>query len=91
MYCTVPITMPGSVRNCVAALALALPPAERAHLGQPEIQHGDVAARRDHDVGRLDVAVHDAFGMRRIERVGHLNGDVDGFVERQRRAGDSRI
>ena len=45
-----------------------------SHLGQAEIQNLGVPASGDKDVGRLDVAVNDAFGMRGIQRLGNLNG-----------------
>jgi hypothetical protein len=34
-----------------------------------------MAALRYKNVGRLDVAVDDAFGVRRLQRVGNFNGD----------------
>ena len=40
------------------------------------------------DVGRLQVAVHDAFAVRDIERIADLDADVDDLVERQRIASD---
>jgi len=53
-------------------------------LGQPEVHHLDPPSRRDHEVGRLDVAVHDVPGVRRIEGVGDLNGEVERFRRAQR-------
>ncbi len=50
-----------------------------------------MAARRDHDVGGLDIAVYDAFGMRRVERVGHLNSYIDRLVDWQGSARDAGI
>ena len=73
MYSTVPSTMPALVNNCVSsdfrAACLAL--------GQPEIQNFDVAARREHQVGRFDVAMYDAFRVSVVQRVRHLNADLD--------------
>ena len=39
---------------------------------------------REQDVGRLHVAVHDAAGVRGVERVGHLAGNAQRVGERQR-------
>ncbi len=42
-------------------------------LCHPKIQNLGVAALGDKNVGRLNVAVHNAFGMSGVEGVGHLN------------------
>ena len=52
---------------------------------QAEVEHLHVAVGPDHDVLRLDVAVHDAGGMRGAERPRHLAADVDGRRQRLRR------
>jgi hypothetical protein len=44
----------------------------RGQLGQPEIQHLGEAVRGHHDVFRLEVAVHDAGGMRFCQPLGCL-------------------
>jgi hypothetical protein len=41
-------------------------------LGEAEVEHLRGAARGDHDVGRLQVAVDDALGVRLRQRVGDL-------------------
>jgi hypothetical protein len=41
-------------------------------LGQTEVEHLHLAARRELDVGRLEIAMDDAFLVRRLERVGDL-------------------
>ena len=46
------------------------------HRCQSEVEHLDHALRRDHDVGGLQVAMNDAFFVRRFERVGDLLGVV---------------
>ena len=46
-------------------------------LRQPEVQHLRVPAGRDHDVFGLEVAVHDAGGVRRRERFRDLHQRLD--------------
>src|SRR6266404_6805741 len=45
----------------------------QSELGQTEVQDFGVAALGDEDVCRLDVAVHDAFGVRGVQRIGKFN------------------
>jgi len=40
---------------------------------QPEVENLRLAARRNKDIGRLDVAVSDAFRVRRIQPIGYLD------------------
>jgi hypothetical protein len=56
-----------------------------AELRQPEVQDLGVAPAGDEDVGRLDVPVHDAPGMRRIERIGNLRRDLEQLLGPDRR------
>ena len=56
--------------------------AESVDLGDPEVRHLHVVARLDHDVGGLDVAVHDAALVGGVERVGHLRADRGGALDR---------
>ena len=56
----------------------------RGLLGQAEIENLDVPARGQHQIGRLDIAMHDSLGVRIVERVGglHANGDDFGCLQR---------
>ena len=51
---------------------------------QPEIEHLHHALRCELDIRRLQVAVDDAFLVRRLERVGDLLRIVQRGIERQR-------
>ena len=51
--------------------------------GQPEIQQLD-APFGDQDVGRLQIAMNDAFPMRSIQRIENLTGVFNGSFGRQR-------
>ena len=44
------------------------------NLDQSEVEDLGVTARGDENVGRLDVAMHNASGMRGVQRVGDLDG-----------------
>ena len=50
-------------------------------LRQPEVQHLRLAALVEHDVAGLDIPMHEAARMRRVERVGHLRADADGLAD----------
>ena len=45
-----------------------------AYLGQAEVQNLRLAASRDENIGGLDVAMHDALGVGRVQRVGDFFG-----------------
>ena len=52
-------------------------------LGQPEVQ--ELRPRlRQHDVARLQVPVHDALPMGRVQRLGDLDGALERLLQRQR-------
>jgi hypothetical protein len=53
-------------------------------LRDAEIQDLGLPALRDEDVRRLDVAMHDAFGVRGFESIGDLNGEVEDKIQRKR-------
>jgi len=58
-------------------------------LGEPEVEDLDDPVGRDADVGRLEVAVHHARLVRRLEPLGDLPAHVDRFVHGQRSARNS--
>lgn len=69
---------PGLVRYSDAPHGLGVPAGGGVfirYFGQTEIENFGVSARSDEDVGWLNVAMDNAFGVRRIERIGDLNGD----------------
>ena len=50
---------------------------------QAKIENLHLAAIRQKNVRRLDIAVHDAFGVCGFQRVGHLRGDGQQLVHRE--------
>ena len=58
-------------------------------LRQPEVEDFYLAVGREHDVGRLQVAMDDASLMGREQRVGHLPRDAQGLVHVERSGGES--
>ena len=75
---------------CVLRAAILLEELRcEADLRQPEIQNLGVAALGDENVGGLDVAVDDAFGVGGIERVGNLDGQRQNQLGFQRTPGDA--
>ncbi len=55
-------------------------------LGQAEVQNFDSPVFRDEQVLRFQIAVHDAFVVRRRQAVGHLDGVIDRLPYCQRPA-----
>ena len=61
------------------------------HTGSPalgnqlesKIENLGLAARRDQDIGGLDVTVHDAAGVRCVQGVGHLDADIEQLLQLQ--------
>jgi len=53
-----------------------------ARLGQTEIQQLGFPIRRDLDIGRLQVAVHDPLFVRVLQRFGNLSGERQRFGQR---------
>ena len=84
----VPRAEPGLVRWSESTPRVATVAAEGSacgarvrDLGEAEIEDFGVAAFGDEDVGGLDVAMNDAFGMGGIERVGDFDGEVEEAVK----------
>ena len=48
-------------------------------LRNPKVEYLHIAVRPQHDILRFYVAMHDAGGMRRGERTGHLNCNLKRF------------
>ena len=86
----------GQIFQAHAGGGLALPPAQRVGLAgsnfcQAEIENLGVAALGDKNVGRLDVAMDNAFGVRRIECVGDLNRQAQQHFSFEWPAGDTML
>ena len=54
------------------------------HAGDAEVHHLDGAAVGNHQIGGLEIAMHDAAAMRVTERVEHLHAQVRGLRRRER-------
>ena len=74
------MTVPGVVT--AAMVRVASEGSSRGLLGEPEVEHLDRAgARGQHDVFGLEIAMHDAGGVRGGHGVGDLDGDFDGAAD----------
>ena len=82
MYGRVPATCWTSLAVCVVAAPAAGPTA----FARTKIQDLHPAIGRDLDVGRLEVAMDDALGVRRGEAIDQLQGEPDGVLVGQRAA-----
>src|SRR5437879_9936782 len=61
----------------------------RTDLGETEVENLGLAAGGHKNIGWLDVAVDDAFGVRGVQRVGHLAPQVQKEAQRERAARDA--
>ena len=57
----------GDVRRIQSPVAVI------GHFGQAEVENLGRSAQGDKDVCRFDIAMHDALGVRRIQRFGYIN------------------
>ena len=57
-------------------------------LGQAEVEHLGVTAFGHKNIGRLDIAMNDPFGVRRVQRVGHLDAQRQRGRDIERLAAD---
>ena len=53
-------------------------------LGETEVEHLHEPAGREHDVAWFEIAVNDAVGVGRGQRVGNLSGAIERDRERKR-------
>ena len=65
--------------------------ADRPELCQTKVENFGVTALGDENVGGLDVAVNDAFGVRGVEPVGNLDGQLEDRFDFHRTAGDAML
>ena len=73
----------------VAASSSEAPGGSRlGELGQSEIEELDAALGVDHDVAGLEIAVHDAGGVRLGQRAGDLDGVAQDLLEPHAPLGD---
>jgi len=52
--------------------------------GEAKVENFDLAAIGDKDVGGLDVAMNDAFGVSCVERIGDLRGEIENLINGER-------
>ena len=68
-----------------------IPGNRRFQLGQTKIENLPVPAAGDKNIGRLNVAVNDALGVRRIERIGHIDRNSQQRLQFERRVVDGML
>ncbi len=97
MYATVPSVLPGLV-SCAEStprvghrVRRAGRALRRAHFSQPKVQNLRVTARGVKNIRRLDVAMHDALRVRRIQGVSHFDGQVFQRLQFHRLAANGRV
>src|SRR5262249_57856384 len=56
----------------------------RVKLGKTEVKNFGVTTAGDENVSRFDISMDDAFGMRSIKRIRHVNGEGEERVELMR-------
>jgi hypothetical protein len=63
----------------------------RRNFRETEIEDFCVASLGHENICRLDVAVHDALRVRRVERIGNLDPDVEQTLQLKRTARDRML
>ena len=84
MYAAVPAIVPGALSATVGGVRQVASSAvivTATQLGQAEVEHLHGAVGADHDVGRFQIAMDDAAGVRRRQRIGDGNGDPQHLAE----------
>ena len=71
------------VRALVTGVVVAVAWRARLSLARPK-SSSLTPVLRHQDVGRLEIAVHDALAVRRIERLGDLDGTAQRLLQRER-------
>src|ERR1022692_5018975 len=59
--------------------------------GEAEIQYLHLTAGGQEDVCRLDIPMHDPFGMRRGQSVRHLDADIEHLLRLHGMSGDALL
>ena len=74
----------GVIRHGGRHLGLGVRPRFRGQLGEAEVEDLHIAALGDEDVGRLDVAMDDPGLVGSVERIGHLDAQLEDLLQHQR-------
>jgi hypothetical protein len=92
MYDAVPSVIPGSVNAsmvCIESVSTTSSLTEQ--LGEAEVHHLHVTALGHENIRGLDVAMHDALRVRRVEGVGDLDADIDNLGNLEHAAAEAIV